>query len=97
MGADRVMFSVDWPFEAVEEGCAWFDKAEISEADRAKIGRDNAIKLFKLKRRSGSDSASTAFSFHTMPLPGRSGTTAWPSTITSGSCNSTSAQSTYSR
>jgi 2,3-dihydroxybenzoate decarboxylase len=49
MGADRVMFSVDWPFEDVGQGCAWFDAAEISEADRAKIGRDNAVKLFKLK------------------------------------------------
>jgi gamma-resorcylate decarboxylase len=49
MGADRVMFSVDWPFETVEEGAQWFDGAEISEADRAKIGRDNAIRLFKLK------------------------------------------------
>jgi predicted TIM-barrel fold metal-dependent hydrolase len=49
MGADRVMFSVDWPFEAVDEAALWFDKAEISEADRMKIGRANAIKLFKLK------------------------------------------------
>lgn len=49
MGADRVMFSVDWPFEDVGEGCAWFDKAAISEADRAKVGRENAVKLFKLK------------------------------------------------
>lgn len=49
MGADRVMFSVDWPFEAVDEGCNWFDKADISEADRAHIGRENAVKLFKLK------------------------------------------------
>jgi len=49
MGVDRVMFSVDWPFEGVDEGAEWFDKAEISEADRVKIGRDNAIKLFKLK------------------------------------------------
>ncbi len=51
MGAERVMFSVDWPFEAVNEGTQWFDKAEISERDRAKIGRENAIKLFKLKLR----------------------------------------------
>jgi 2,3-dihydroxybenzoate decarboxylase len=51
MGADRVMFSVDWPFEDVGQGAEWFDKAEISEADRAKVGRDNAIKLFKLKLR----------------------------------------------
>jgi len=49
LGADRVMFSVDWPFEAVDEGARWFDSAEISEADRKKIGRDNAIKLFRLK------------------------------------------------
>jgi 2,3-dihydroxybenzoate decarboxylase len=49
MGSDRVMFSVDWPFEDVGEGCAWFDKAAIGEADRAKIGRENAVKLFKLK------------------------------------------------
>ena len=27
----------------------WFDGAAIGEADRQKIGRDNAIKLFKLK------------------------------------------------
>ncbi len=48
MGAERVMFSVDWPFEAVDEAALWFDKAEIGEADRKKIGRDNAVKLFKL-------------------------------------------------
>jgi predicted TIM-barrel fold metal-dependent hydrolase len=49
MGADRVMFSIDWPFEAVDEAAQWFDKAEISEADRKKVGRDNAVNLFKLK------------------------------------------------
>jgi gamma-resorcylate decarboxylase len=49
MGAERVMFSVDWPFEAVDEATIWFDKADIGEADRRRIGRDNAVKLFKLK------------------------------------------------
>jgi predicted TIM-barrel fold metal-dependent hydrolase len=49
MGAERVMFSVDWPFADVGEGAQWFDKAAISESDRQKVGRDNAIKLFKLK------------------------------------------------
>jgi predicted TIM-barrel fold metal-dependent hydrolase len=49
LGADRVMFSVDWPFEDMGEGAKWFDKAAIGEADRVKIGRENAIKLFKLK------------------------------------------------
>jgi predicted TIM-barrel fold metal-dependent hydrolase len=49
MGNDHVMFSVDWPFEAIDEAALWFDQAQISEADRMKIGRANAIKLFKLK------------------------------------------------
>ncbi len=45
----RVMFSVDWPFEAVDEAAAWFDRAAIGEAERAKIGRSNAVELFKLR------------------------------------------------
>ena len=49
LGAERVMFSVDWPFEDIGQAAVWFDHAEISEADRARIGRDNAMKLFKLK------------------------------------------------
>jgi gamma-resorcylate decarboxylase len=49
LGVERVMFSVDWPFEDVGQGCEWFDKAEVGEAHRSKIGRDNAVKLFKLK------------------------------------------------
>jgi 2,3-dihydroxybenzoate decarboxylase len=49
IGTDRVMFSVDWPFESVEEGATWFDQAAIGETERVRIGRENAIKLFKLK------------------------------------------------
>jgi gamma-resorcylate decarboxylase len=48
LGVDRVMFSVDWPFEDVGQGCDWIDKAALAEADREKIGRDNAVQLFKL-------------------------------------------------
>ena len=48
LGADRVMFSTDWPFENVDHAAKWFDACEIGEADRRKIGRDNAVKLFKL-------------------------------------------------
>ena len=43
------MFSVDYPFEAFSDAAGWFDNAEIGEADRRKIGRTNAMKLFKLK------------------------------------------------
>jgi predicted TIM-barrel fold metal-dependent hydrolase len=48
IGADRVLFSTDYPFETVGDAAQWFDAAPISEADRLKIGRLNAIKLFKL-------------------------------------------------
>jgi gamma-resorcylate decarboxylase len=48
IGADRVMFSTDWPFENVDHAAIWFDDCSISEADRLKIGRTNAARLFKL-------------------------------------------------
>ena len=49
IGADRVMFSTDWPFENVDHAANWFDVASISEADRLRIGRTNAIELFGLE------------------------------------------------
>jgi 2,3-dihydroxybenzoate decarboxylase len=48
IGAERIMFSTDWPFENIDHAAAWFDAAAISEADRLKIGRTNALRLFKL-------------------------------------------------
>lgn len=48
IGADRILFSTDWPFENVDHACEWFDATSISEADRLKIGRTNAVDLFKL-------------------------------------------------
>lgn len=48
IGADRIMFSTDWPFENVDHAARWFDMAAISEADRLKIGRSNAARLFGL-------------------------------------------------
>jgi 2,3-dihydroxybenzoate decarboxylase len=50
IGSDRIMFSTDWPFENIDHAAVWFDKASISENDRQKIGRDNAVRLFKLDR-----------------------------------------------
>ena len=49
LGADHVLFSIDWPFEAVDEAANWFDGAQISAADRARIGRENAIRLLSLE------------------------------------------------
>ena len=49
LGSDRILFSTDYPFEAVQEAAEWFDACSISEPDRLKVGRSNALKLFKLK------------------------------------------------
>jgi gamma-resorcylate decarboxylase len=49
VGTDRVLFSVDYPYESMRELVPWFDTCPISENDRLKIGRTNAAKLFKLK------------------------------------------------
>src|SRR5580698_813707 len=48
IGADRIMFSTDWPFENIDHAAVWFDACPISENDRAKIGRENARRLFRL-------------------------------------------------
>jgi 2,3-dihydroxybenzoate decarboxylase len=49
VGADRILFSIDYPFEDSEQGSRWFDVAEISDTDRMKIGRTNAVRLFELE------------------------------------------------
>ena len=49
MGADRILFSTDYPFEEVCDASNWFDNCQISESDKRKIGRQNAIDLFGLK------------------------------------------------
>jgi len=48
VGSDRILFSVDYPFEKTIEAVTWFDDLHISERDRLKIGRTNAASLFKL-------------------------------------------------
>lgn len=48
MGAEKVLFSTDYPFETVKDAAEWFDNADISEQQRQAIGRDNARRLFNL-------------------------------------------------
>jgi len=48
VGVDRVLYSVDYPFEEMTEAADWFDHVAFDEADRAKIARLNAQKLLHL-------------------------------------------------
>lgn len=46
--SSHVMFSSDTPYESLDEASIWFDNVPLSYADRMKIGRENAVELFKL-------------------------------------------------
>jgi len=48
MGADRIMFSVDYPFSTNEQGRAFLDHVSISPADKEKISHLNAERLLSL-------------------------------------------------
>ena len=49
LGADRLYFSSDYPFERMEEAATWFDTTPVlDDTQRQKIGRENARTLFNL-------------------------------------------------
>jgi predicted TIM-barrel fold metal-dependent hydrolase len=50
MGADRVIFSIDWPYIKNDEGTEWLDHAALSAEDKAKIYSGNAEKLLRMGR-----------------------------------------------
>lgn len=45
VGADRILYSVDYPYELYSDAAEWFDNAEINTTDKVKIGRENIRKL----------------------------------------------------
>jgi predicted TIM-barrel fold metal-dependent hydrolase len=48
MGADRILFSNDYPYEDYAEGAKFMDTVAISESDRRKIAYTNAKSLYNL-------------------------------------------------
>jgi 2,3-dihydroxybenzoate decarboxylase len=49
MGADRVMFSVDYPYEDIHQACDWFDPLELEAGLKEKIAWGNASRVFNIK------------------------------------------------
>lgn len=46
---DKIYFSADYPFEKMEDASEWFDSTSVvSDDERQKLGRENAIRLLKL-------------------------------------------------
>jgi 2,3-dihydroxybenzoate decarboxylase len=48
MGADRIIFSVDWPYVMNKPGTEWMSGIPLGEEDRAKILSGNAKRLLKM-------------------------------------------------
>jgi gamma-resorcylate decarboxylase len=48
LGADRVLFAADYPFEELEDGARWLEHVPISDHDRVKIASENARGLLGL-------------------------------------------------
>jgi hypothetical protein len=38
LGADRILFATDWPFENIDHAANWFDAASIADPDRERSG-----------------------------------------------------------
>jgi len=49
LGAERVMFSADYPFEQIDEAAEFMDTVALDEQVRADIAYNNAARLLRLK------------------------------------------------
>jgi gamma-resorcylate decarboxylase len=51
IGAERILFAVDYPFEDIATACNWFETVPLAPADREKIARTNVARLFAVDLR----------------------------------------------
>ncbi len=61
MGLDRVMFSVDYPYEQMDVAGRWFDDLRLDNASKLQIGRENAKQLLSLDLPSLPERAAAGF------------------------------------
>ncbi|KAF3384531.1 2,3-dihydroxybenzoate decarboxylase [Penicillium rolfsii] len=48
LGVGRCLFSIDSPYDQIEEAQAWWRTVDLDDSQKEQIGRKNAIRLFKL-------------------------------------------------
>jgi predicted TIM-barrel fold metal-dependent hydrolase len=61
IGADRLLFSTDYPYEQVDMASRWFDDMVLDNDLKLKIGRGNANRLFDLGLETLSPDAAAGF------------------------------------
>ena len=48
LGADNILWAIDWPYEANSAGMTFFNKLSLNDIDREKIAHGNAERLLKM-------------------------------------------------
>ncbi|WP_335340793.1 amidohydrolase family protein [Luteitalea pratensis] len=48
MGADNIMWAIDYPFQPTGPAVAFIESAPMSETDREKIAYKNAERIFRI-------------------------------------------------
>jgi predicted TIM-barrel fold metal-dependent hydrolase len=61
IGVERILFSVDYPYEQMDVGARWFDDMRLENSKKRLIGRENADRLFSLNLGSLPTSAVAGF------------------------------------
>jgi 2,3-dihydroxybenzoate decarboxylase len=48
LGIDRVMFSIDYPFESTEIASRWISSAKVTDSERASVAYQNATRILRI-------------------------------------------------
>ena len=48
VGVERIMFSADYPYASMTQACGFLNQLPVSTADKERIARSNAERLFGL-------------------------------------------------
>lgn len=69
IGVDRILFSIDTPYENITEGSTWLDTLPISHGNIVKIGRTNTLDLLpQLRARMRSEEVAILQEDRQLPL-----------------------------
>jgi predicted TIM-barrel fold metal-dependent hydrolase len=61
IGVERVLFSVDYPYEQMDTGARWFDDMLLENEIKFQVGRSNAGRLFSLNLAQRSTATAAGF------------------------------------
>ncbi len=61
IGQERILFSVDYPYEQMDVAARWFDELRIPREIKQQVGRDNARRLLQLNLQTAGNTQAAGF------------------------------------